>query len=115
MEDEWTEMLSDGTLVKFTAQEVAGDGAFFTAQIAGHHVVYSVLLSQARGPFNRDEVERSFTRELSLKKNVQTKPGQRRATRHRSPGRRGRGLAVPARPPLHTLNPRNVAASRFGR
>jgi hypothetical protein len=68
IEDDWTEMLSDGTLVKFTAQEVAGAGAFFTAQIAGHHVVYSVLLSQARGPFNRDEVERSFKRELSLKK-----------------------------------------------
>jgi hypothetical protein len=68
MEDEWTEILSDGTLVKFTAQEIAGHGAFFTAQIAGHHVVYSVLLSQAKGPFNRDAIESSFNRELSLKK-----------------------------------------------
>jgi hypothetical protein len=67
MEDEWTEVLSDGTLVKFTAQEIAGGGAFFTAQIAGHHVVYSVLLSQAKGPFNREAIERSFKRELSLK------------------------------------------------
>ena len=66
MDDEWTEVLSDGTLVKFTAQEIAGDGAFFTAQIAGHHVVYSVLLSQAQRPFNRDAIESRFTRELSL-------------------------------------------------
>ena len=67
MEDEWTEMMSDGSLVKFTAQEIAGDGAFFTAQIAGHHVVYSILLSQAKGPFNRDVIESRFKRELSVK------------------------------------------------
>ncbi len=66
MEDEWTEVLSDGTLVKFTAQAIAGDGAFFTAQIAGHHVVYSVLLSKANGAFTRDAIARRFTRELSL-------------------------------------------------
>ena len=67
MDDEWTEELADGTLVKFTAQEIAGDGAFFTAQIAGHHVVYSVLLSQVKGPFNRDAIESRFKRELSVK------------------------------------------------
>ena len=67
MDDEWTEVLSDGTVVKFTAQEIAGDGAFFTAQIAGHHVVYSVLLTHATGPFTRDAIERRFTCELSLK------------------------------------------------
>jgi hypothetical protein len=67
MEDEWTEVMSDGTLVKFTAQETADDGALFTAQIAGHHVVYSVLLSHAKGPFNRDAIESRFKRELSLK------------------------------------------------
>ena len=67
MEDEWTEVLADGTVVKFTAQEIAGEGAFFTAQIAGHPVVYSVLLSQAKGPFNREAIERRFTRELSVK------------------------------------------------
>jgi hypothetical protein len=66
MEDEWTDVLRDGTLVKFTAQEIAGDGAFFTAQIAGHDVVYSVLLSHARGPFTRDDIEGRFTRELFL-------------------------------------------------
>ena len=66
MEDEWTERLSDGTLVRFTAQEIAGAGAFFTAQIAGHHVVYSVLLSRAEGAFNRDAIESRFKRELSL-------------------------------------------------
>ena len=74
MEDEWTEMLSNGTLVKFTAQEIAGDGAFFTAQIAGHHVVYSVLLSHAKGPFNRDAIERSFKRELSVNTSHQPLP-----------------------------------------
>jgi len=66
MEDEWTEVLLDGTLVKFTAQAIAGDGAFFTAQSAGRHVVYSVLLSKANGAFTRDAIERRFTRELSL-------------------------------------------------
>jgi hypothetical protein len=64
MDDEWTEVLSDGTCVKFTAQEIAGGGAFFTAQIAGHHVVYSVLISYARGPFTRDDIESRFAREL---------------------------------------------------
>ena len=115
MEDEWTEVLSDGTVAKFTAQEIAGYGAFFTAQIAGHHVVYSVLLSQARGPFNHDEVERSFKRELSLRKMFRLNPRQRRASRHRLPGSRGRTLAAPVRPPLRTLNPRNEAVSQCGR
>jgi hypothetical protein len=66
MDDEWTDVLSDGTLVKFTAQEFGDGGAFFTAQIAGHHVVYSVLLSRAEGTFSRDAIERRFKRELAL-------------------------------------------------
>ena len=66
MEDEWIKVLVDGTLVKFTVQELAEYGAFFTAQIAGHHVVYSVLLSHAGRPFTREDVERHFTRELAL-------------------------------------------------
>ena len=34
--------------------------ALFTAQIAGHHVVYSVILREAEHPFNREGVERHF-------------------------------------------------------
>jgi hypothetical protein len=37
--------------------------AFLTAQIAGHDVVYSVILRHAEHPFNREGVERHFAYE----------------------------------------------------
>jgi hypothetical protein len=68
MEDEeWIKTLADGRKVKFIYQELPEDGAFMTAQIAGHEVVYSVILPKAGNPLNRDEVERRFKTELSDK------------------------------------------------
>ena len=43
MEDEWTKVISGNRLVKFTYLDFPGGVAFLTAQIAGHHVVYSVV------------------------------------------------------------------------
>ena len=63
MKDEWTKP-SGAQLVKFTYEDFAEGGAFLTAQIAGHDVVYSVLLAVAERPFSRDSVERRFQREL---------------------------------------------------
>jgi len=34
-EDEWIKTLADGRNVKFTYQELPGDGAFITAQLEG--------------------------------------------------------------------------------
>jgi hypothetical protein len=66
MQDEhWIKILEDGRRVKFIYQELAEDGAFITAQIAGNEVVYSVLLSKARNPLNREDVESHFKGELS--------------------------------------------------
>ena len=64
MEDEWTSVISGDRLVKFTYLDLKGGGAFLTAQIAGHAVVYSVILRQAEHPFNRQGVERRFNYEL---------------------------------------------------
>jgi hypothetical protein len=47
MEDEWTKVISGDRLVKFTYADLPGGEAFLTAQIAGHPVVYSVLLPHA--------------------------------------------------------------------
>jgi hypothetical protein len=63
MEDEWTKVISGNRLVKFTYLELAEGKAFLTAQIAGHSVVYSVIVRQAEGPFNREGVERHFDHE----------------------------------------------------
>ena len=63
MEDEWTKVISGDRLVKFTYLDLPDGEAFLTAQIAGHHVVYSVILRQAEHPFNREGVERLFARE----------------------------------------------------
>jgi hypothetical protein len=60
MEDEWTSVISGDRLVKFTYVDLPRGGAFLTAQIAGHAVVYSVILRQAEHPFNREGVERHF-------------------------------------------------------
>jgi hypothetical protein len=66
-DEEWIKALPDGRKVKFVYQELPEDGAFITAQIAGNEVVYSVLLTKARNPLNREDVERHFKAELSKK------------------------------------------------
>jgi len=60
MEDEWTKVISGNRLVKFTYVDLPEGEAFLTAQIAGHHVVYSVIVRQAEHPFTREAVERQF-------------------------------------------------------
>jgi hypothetical protein len=60
MEDEWTKVISGDRLVKFTYLDLQEGTAFLTAQIAGHEVVYSVIVRQAEHPFNREGVERHF-------------------------------------------------------
>jgi hypothetical protein len=60
MEDEWTRVMSGNRLVKFTYVDLPGGEAFLTAQIAGHQVVYSVMLPHAEQPFTRTGVERQF-------------------------------------------------------
>jgi hypothetical protein len=64
MEDEWTKVISDDRLVKFTYSDLPTGEAFLTAQIAGHDVVYSIILKQAEHPFNRDVVEHHFDYEF---------------------------------------------------
>ena len=76
MEDEWTTVISDGRLVKFTYSDGApvvvnrlnlAEVVFMTAQIAGHEVVYSILSNKGvEVPFSRADVERRFTFELRL-------------------------------------------------
>jgi hypothetical protein len=53
--------------VKFTCQELLVAGAFITAQIAGNEVVYSVVLTKAKNPLSREDVESHFEDELSKK------------------------------------------------
>jgi hypothetical protein len=65
LEEEWVKRLEDGRNVKFIYQELPEDGAFITAQIAGNEVVYSVLLTKARNPMSREDVESHFKGELS--------------------------------------------------
>jgi hypothetical protein len=66
-DDEWVKTLEDGRKVKFSYQELPEDGAFITAQLAGNEVVYSVVLTKARNPLSREDVESHFERELSKK------------------------------------------------
>jgi hypothetical protein len=66
-DDEWIKTLADGRKVKFIYQELAEGGAFMTAQIAGHEVVYSVVLPKAGNPLSRESVEDHFQGELSKK------------------------------------------------
>ena len=61
--DEWIRTLVDGRRVKFTNQELT-DWVFITAQIEGHKVVYSVVLTNAENPLSRGEVESHFEGEL---------------------------------------------------
>jgi hypothetical protein len=66
-DEEWVKTLEDGRRVKFIYQELPDDGAFITAQIEGNEVVYSVVLTKARNPLTRENVEGHFKGELSKK------------------------------------------------
>ena len=64
MSDEWIKTLADRRRVKFTNQEL-DERAFLTAQVEGNKVVYSIVLTDARNPLSREEVETHFEGELS--------------------------------------------------
>jgi hypothetical protein len=66
-EEEWITKLRYGRKVKFTYQELPEDGAFISAQIERNEVVYSVVLTKARNPLSRADVESHFEGELSKK------------------------------------------------
>ena len=66
-DEEWIKKLEDGRKVKFIYQELPEDGAFITAQLEGSEVVYSVVLTKARNPLSREDVESHFKGELSKK------------------------------------------------
>jgi hypothetical protein len=66
-DEEWIKTLTDGRKVKFLYQELPEDAAFITAQIAGNEVVYSVVLTRAKNPLSREDVESHFKGELSKK------------------------------------------------
>jgi hypothetical protein len=66
-DEEWIKILADGRNVKFIYQELPVDGAFITAQLEGNEVVYSVVLTTARNPLSREDVESHFKGELSKK------------------------------------------------
>jgi hypothetical protein len=57
-DEEWIKTLKDGRRVKFIYQKLPEDGAFLTAQIERNEVVYSVLLTKAKNPLSREDVER---------------------------------------------------------
>jgi hypothetical protein len=63
-ENDWVKTREDGRKVKFIYQELPDDGAFISAQIAGNEVVYSILLTKARNPLSREDVEGHFESEL---------------------------------------------------
>ena len=66
MQDEaWIKTLDDGRKVKFIYLALPDDGAFITAQLAGNEVVYSVVVTKARIPLSREDVESHFNGELS--------------------------------------------------
>jgi hypothetical protein len=67
LDEEWIKTLEDGRKVKFIYQELVEDGAFITAQIAGNEVVYSIILTNAKNPLSREDVETRFKAELSKK------------------------------------------------
>jgi len=66
-DEEWVKTLADGRTVKFIYQQLPGDGAFMSAQLAGNEVVYSVLLAKAKNPLTREDVESHFKAELAKK------------------------------------------------
>ena len=84
-DEDWIKTLEDGRRVKFIYQELPEDGAFITAQLAGNEVVYSVVLTKARNPLSREDVEvisgANFQRNsnpqfsaLSAKQPIQARP-----------------------------------------
>jgi hypothetical protein len=66
-DEEWIKTLKDGRKVKFIYQELPEDRAFITAQLAGNEVVYSIVLTKAKNPLSREDVESHFKGELSKK------------------------------------------------
>jgi hypothetical protein len=70
MSDEWIKTLADRRRVKFTNQEL-DERAFLTAQVEGNKVVYSIVLSNAKNPLSREEVENHFEDELSKVSRIQ--------------------------------------------
>jgi hypothetical protein len=64
-EETWIKTLSDGRKVKFVYQELPEDSAFITAQREGNEVVLSVVLTDAKNPLSRKDVESHFNEELS--------------------------------------------------
>jgi hypothetical protein len=66
-DEEWIKKLDDGRRVKFIYPELPEDGAFITAQIERNEVVYSVVLTKAKNPLSREDVESHFKGELSKK------------------------------------------------
>jgi hypothetical protein len=64
--DEWIKTLADGRRVKFTCQEL-DERAFITAQVERNKVVYSMVLTKAKNPLSRGDVESHFEGELSKK------------------------------------------------
>ena len=66
-DEEWIKTLDDGRKVKFFYQELAEDGAFISAQLAGNEVVYSIILTKTKNPLSREDVESRFKGELSKK------------------------------------------------
>jgi hypothetical protein len=67
VDSEWIKRLEDGRKVKFVYQELPEDGAFITAQIERHEVVYSVILAKAGNPLSHEDVESHFKGELTKK------------------------------------------------
>jgi hypothetical protein len=66
-DDEWIKTLENGRKVKFFYQELLENRAFITAQIEGNEVIYSIILTKARNPMSREDVESHFKGELSKK------------------------------------------------
>ena len=66
-EETWIRTLSDGRKVKFVYQELPEDSAFITAQLEGNEIVFSVVLTNAKNPLSREDVESHFNGELSKK------------------------------------------------
>ena len=66
-DEDWIKTLEDGRKVKFRYQALPEDRAFITAQLAGNEVVYSIVLTKARNPLSREDVESRFKGELSKK------------------------------------------------
>jgi hypothetical protein len=66
-DEEWVKTREDGRKVKVIYQELSNDGAFLTAQVEKNEIVYSVILTKARNPLSRKDVESRFEHELSKK------------------------------------------------